>query len=394
MSTKRNPLLPLHPPLTPPGWRSRVGLALTAAAARGRFVLQVCGDCGAVQYPPREACCQCLSVDLPWREVSAGGVLAAGSVVRVSADPYFRRRLPWPVGLVAMDAGAKVVAHLAGGPAPGERVRLSMRLDKAGRGVMLAMPEGRDVNDDPILRELSCDPRGRRVLVTDGRHPVGVAMARAMLAAGAREVFVGVADDWLPSAPLEGVTVVPLDLTDQDSVLRAVGSLGGRVDILVNTALRLRPGGPLEPGAVVDARVAMEVAYFGALRLAQAFGPALRGRAEDGGTAWVHIVSVGALAPMAGYFRDAPVQAAALALAQSLRGSLRPVKTLTALVGPLDDVWHEVVPPPKVAPAALASAVVGALKAGIEDIAVGDIAQDMLARWLDNPDVPAREVAG
>jgi NAD(P)-dependent dehydrogenase (short-subunit alcohol dehydrogenase family) len=215
-----------------------------------------------------------------------------------------------------------------------------------------------------------------------------------MVSAGAREVFVGLADDWLGPVAIAGVTMVALDVTDQDSVLRAAGSLGGRVDILVNTALRWRPGGPLEPGAVVDARVAMEVAYFGALRLVQAFGPALRGRAEDGGTAWVNFFSTGALAPMAGFFRDAPVQAAAMALAQSLRGALRPVKTLNVLVGPLDDVWHEVVPPPKVAPAALATAVVRALTAGIEDIAVGDIAQDVLARWLDNPDVPARESAG
>ncbi len=391
MSTKRNPLLPLHPPLTPPAWRSRQALHLTAAAARGQFVLQFCAECGTVQYPPREACAHCLSIDLPWREIPPGGTLSSNTVVRVTADPYFRRRVPWPVGLVALDTGPHVVAHLAGAPQPGDRVQLSLRLDKAGRGVMLAQPEGRTLGDDPILRELSCDPRGRRVLITDGRHPAGAAMARAMLAAGVREVFVGIADEWLAPLSLEGCTTVPLDVTDQDSVLRAVGALGGRVDILVNTALRLRPGNPLDPGALVDARAAMEITYFGALRLLQAFGPALRARAEDGGTAWVNIVSVGALAPMQGYLRDAPIQAAALALAQSLRGSLRPVKTLTALVGPLDDIWHESVPPPKVAPAALANAVISALVAGIEDIAVGDIAQHALARWLDNPDVPGRE---
>jgi hypothetical protein len=44
--------------------RSRIALGLTAAAAMGRFELQQCKDCGAVQYPPREACQVCLSTKL------------------------------------------------------------------------------------------------------------------------------------------------------------------------------------------------------------------------------------------------------------------------------------------------------------------------------------------
>lgn len=387
----RNPLLPLHPALTPPGWRSRAALGLTVAAARGQFRLQVCGACAAVQYPAREACAVCLSHDLPYRDVSEGGELVALSMVRVSGDPFFRRRMPWPVGLVKMDAGPLVVAHLAGELAAGARVRLTLRLDLAGRGVMLAVPVAGDEGEDRVLAALGCDPRGRRVLVTDGRHPVGAAMARAMRDAGAREVFVGLADAWLPGGEVAGFTTVPLDVTDQDSVHQAAGSLGGRVDILVNSALRLRPGGALQPGAITEARIGMELAYFGALRLAQAFGPALQARAEDDGTAWVNIISAGALAARAGFERDGPVQAAALALAASLRGALRPVRALTVLVGPLDDVFHEAVPPPKVAPSAVARAVVRALREGVEEITVGDVAADMLARFEAAPAVLARE---
>ncbi|MGH8210252.1 MAG: zinc ribbon domain-containing protein, partial [Steroidobacteraceae bacterium] len=46
----------------PPSARSRIAWGLTAAAALGRVQLQVCRDCGAVQYPPREACHNCLSL--------------------------------------------------------------------------------------------------------------------------------------------------------------------------------------------------------------------------------------------------------------------------------------------------------------------------------------------
>src|SRR5271155_1214932 len=63
---RKNPILRTRQPTLPPAARSRVALGLTAAAARGRFELQVCLDCGAVQYPPREICRSCLSHRLAW----------------------------------------------------------------------------------------------------------------------------------------------------------------------------------------------------------------------------------------------------------------------------------------------------------------------------------------
>ena len=52
---RKNPILRTRAPLLPPWARSRAALGLTAAAALGRFELQVCEECQAVQYPPREA---------------------------------------------------------------------------------------------------------------------------------------------------------------------------------------------------------------------------------------------------------------------------------------------------------------------------------------------------
>ncbi len=45
----------------PPWARGRTALGMTAAAAEGRFELQVCERCAAAQYPPRDACHRCLS---------------------------------------------------------------------------------------------------------------------------------------------------------------------------------------------------------------------------------------------------------------------------------------------------------------------------------------------
>ena len=72
---RKNPILRTRLPTLPPGGRSRTALAMTAAAAEGRFALQVCKECAAVQYPPREACHRCLSVKLQWRTQGGEGEL-------------------------------------------------------------------------------------------------------------------------------------------------------------------------------------------------------------------------------------------------------------------------------------------------------------------------------
>ncbi|MFP3339704.1 zinc ribbon domain-containing protein, partial [Micrococcus sp. SIMBA_131] len=53
---KKDPQKRTRTQTLPSGLRSRAALGLTAAAAEGRFMLQVCGECGALQYPPRDAC--------------------------------------------------------------------------------------------------------------------------------------------------------------------------------------------------------------------------------------------------------------------------------------------------------------------------------------------------
>jgi hypothetical protein len=61
--------------------------------------------------------------------------------------------------------------------------------------------------------------------------------------------------------------------------------------------------------------------------------------------------------------------------------------------GPIDHEWNAEIPPPKVAPTQLASEVVKALVQGLEDVYPGDVAQEWLQRWRDNPKALEREVA-
>ncbi len=404
---RKNPVLRTPQLNLPPSARGRVALGLTAAAAEGRLELQTCEDCGSVQYPPREACARCLSARLRWRAQAGTGQLIAVTTLHHSNDLFFRERLPWRLGLVKLDAGPSLVVHLHGevGAAPAP-VTVGARLDRAGQAVLIAFPsEGSPhMADDKMLREMTSDPKFRKVLVTDGKTGVGQATVKALIQAGAEIVWVGHAEPWkkLPGvdaiAALPQVTMVPLDLSDGRSVAELAGEIGGKVDIVVNTAEVHRAYGIAARRGTDVARAEMDINYFGLLRLAQEFGPALKGRAADGAAhacAWVNLLSIYALSNFPAHGTFSASKAAALSLAQCLRAEMRPagIRVINLFPGPIDDEWNQNLPPPKVAPAAIASAIVKALRDGVEDVYPGDVAQEWLERWRDNPKVLERELA-
>jgi NAD(P)-dependent dehydrogenase (short-subunit alcohol dehydrogenase family)/uncharacterized OB-fold protein len=404
---RKNPILRTPQPLLPPSMRSRAALGLTAAAALGRFELQVCADCGAVQYPPREVCHRCLSDRLRWRGQSGLGELLATTTVRHSHDPFFRERVPWRLGMVRLDVGPTLIVHLHGGCAPPpSRVRVGARLDKSGQGVLVAFPidEVPNMADDRQLRDMTCDPKFRKVLVTDGKSEVGQAVVRALINAGAELVWVGYAELWKQSSGLAAlealapVTLVPLDLTDSRSVKQTAAEIGGKVDILINTAEVHRTQGIASRNGVETARLEMDVNYFGLLRLAQEFGPVMRSRGADGqssATAWVNLLSIYALCNYPAHGTFSASKAAALSLSQCLRAEMRPggVRVINVFPGPIEDEWNQTLPPPKLSPAHLASALLKALQDGVEDVYPGDVAQEWLARWHDSPKTLEREVS-
>lgn len=124
--------------LMPPSNRSKVTSELDEIARAGRFALQVCRECGKVQYPSRDACFFCLSAELEWRDLPAGGRLLAQTTVRSSAEPYFQARVPFSTAVVLLDCGPSVVCFLDGECGSGERVVLDLALDEADRAVFTA----------------------------------------------------------------------------------------------------------------------------------------------------------------------------------------------------------------------------------------------------------------
>ena len=404
----RNPVARLRQPTVPPGARSRIALRLTAAAAEGRLELQACRDCGAVQYPPREACAKCLSLRLDWRAADGAGELLSETKVHHSNELYYRDRVPFRLGLVRLREGPTLLAHVHGDcPAAPAPVRVRAMLDKAGQAVLIATPEKDTpfMTDDKVLREMTCDPKLRKILVTDAKSAIGQAVVKAAIEAGADLVWAGIAEPWKGApgldalAALPRVTIVPLDLTDQRSVEDLAGSIGGKVDILINTAEVRRAHGAGERRGTEMARTEMEVNYFGLLRLSQSFGPALRARAADGtasATAWVNLLSIHALSALPSQGTFSASKAAGFALSQALRAELRGagIRVVNVFPGPVDDEWNQLLPPPKLSPQALAGSIVRALQDGIEDVYPGDVAQDLLARWRESAKVLERELAG
>ena len=407
LSPPECPVLATRVKVLPPSGRSRVALGLTAAACLGRFELQVCRDCGTVQYPPREACHSCLSLQLDWTLQPGEGELISQTILAHSHDPYFRERLPWRLGMVRLDCGPTVVTHLHGDVALAPaRVRVHAHLDRSGQAALIAMPaqELSTMTDDKQLREMTCNPQGRKALVSDITTPTGQALVRALVNAGADTVWAGHPESsiTMPGVAelqqLAQVTLVPLDVTSSDSVRQAAAQIGANLDILINNAEFHGAHGISGQSGIETARAEMDVNYFGLLRLAQEFGPALRARSVDDPSsvpAWINVLSIFALANFPAHGTFSASKAATYSLSQCLRAEMQPwgVRVINIFPGPIDDEWNQTLPLPKLSPDALARATVKALQEGIEDVYPGDVAQEWLARWRENPKVLERELA-
>ena len=75
--------------------------------------------------------------------------------------------------------------------------------------------------------------KGSIALVTGANRGLGLAYAKALLAAGARKVYAGARDP--SSVTLAGVVPVKLDVTNADDLAAAVATCGD-VDLVINNA--------------------------------------------------------------------------------------------------------------------------------------------------------------
>lgn len=95
--------------------QTRLAREHAEAVTEGRLTLQQCRNCGALQYPYRELCGDCLADALQWKIVDGRGTVIAAVRIHASMHAFFRDNAPWCICSVTLDAGPRVIAHSVDG---------------------------------------------------------------------------------------------------------------------------------------------------------------------------------------------------------------------------------------------------------------------------------------
>ena len=188
---------------------------------------------------------------------------------------------------------------------------------------------------------------GRVAIVTGASRGIGHAIARALVAAGARVAMLARGADALRAAaePL-GALAIQCDVADEASVLAAVERVRRELaapDILVNNA-GLFTLSPVESQTSAALRATLDVNLVAPFVLARALIPAMRTAGRG------HIITIGSIADRATFPENGAYAASkfgARALHQVMRAELRGTGIRTTLVspGPVDTpLWDAIGP--------------------------------------------------
>jgi uncharacterized OB-fold protein len=82
------------------------------ATAERRLLVQHCNNCGRNQLYPRLYCRYCHIDDLDWEEASGRGRIYSVTVVRRAPSPAFADAVPYPIALVDLEEGPRVMANI------------------------------------------------------------------------------------------------------------------------------------------------------------------------------------------------------------------------------------------------------------------------------------------
>jgi NAD(P)-dependent dehydrogenase (short-subunit alcohol dehydrogenase family) len=210
--------------------------------------------------------------------------------------------------------------------------------------------------------------KGSTGLVTGGQRGLGKAFVQELLDRGAAKVYATARTP----RPSHDPRIVPvaLDVTDQASVA-ALAEQADDVSIVINNA-GVGGAGPLLGTTIEDIRTVFETNLYGAIRIAQAFAPALQ---RSGGGVLVDIHS--ALSWIAGAGAYGASKAALWSATNSLRMELAPQHTQVVGVhlGYADTDLTAAVTAPKLDPRDVARLVVDGIEDGSSEVLVDDVSR-------------------
>ena len=169
------------------------------------------------------------------------------------------------------------------------------------------------------------------VLITGASSGIGRATAAA-LTRRSYQVF-GTARSPQTTEPIAGVTLLPLDVTDEASVKRGVQAVldaAGRIDVLVNNA-GYTVMGAFEETSIAQAQALFDTNVFGVMRASQAVLPAMR---AQGSGLIVNVSSVLGFMPAPYLAAYASTKHAVEGLSESLDHEVREFGVRVVLVEP------------------------------------------------------------
>tara|TARA_R110002167_G_scaffold82367_2_gene224781 strand:+ start:31 stop:774 length:744 start_codon:yes stop_codon:yes gene_type:complete len=231
---------------------------------------------------------------------------------------------------------------------------------------------------------------GRTAVVTGAGGGLGTALIATLQGAGAARIF---ATARRPSAKDgDGVSWLPLDVTDAASVAALAAGPAGEADILINNAGVNGNEGLLSAEGMDLAEQEIAVNYLGSLRLIRAFAPKMKERKAGLIVNLLTILAQANLPAMGSYCAS---KAALHSLTQGVRAELMPwgIRVLGVYPGAIDTAMTADFPPPKMAPAQVARAVAEAIRDNHEECYPGDMAEGLREQLLADPKAVERDLA-
>lgn len=113
------------------------------AARNHELKLQQCRKCNAFRFPPAEVCSECTSDDYDWRQVSGKGRVFSFVIYHRAYHPGFQEELPYVVGVIELDEGARMLSNVTG--CKPEEVRCDMPVEVSFEDISdnMALPKFR-----------------------------------------------------------------------------------------------------------------------------------------------------------------------------------------------------------------------------------------------------------
>lgn len=198
-------------------------------------------------------------------------------------------------------------------------------------------------------------------LVTGANRGLGARLVDGLLARGAAKVYAAARKPELVTHTDARVVPLALDIEDQASV-DAAAAAASDITLLVNNAGVLAFGGMLD-AALADVERDLRTNYLGTLRASRAFVPVLE---ANGGGAIANVLTLIALAPVAGMAGYSASKAAAHSMTQSLRIELRGrgIEVIGAYPGGIDTDMLAGVEAEKAAPEEVAAGILDGIGRG------------------------------